>query len=68
MNQLSARDALEKLKARILDSIKRTEEVILNAASNGNYLVAADLRSETWGRKSIVYMIDEMLDELKTSS
>lgn len=66
MNQLSAKDALEKLKIRAIESIKSTEEVILFAANNSDYAIAAKLQSEIDGRKSVVYMIDEMLHALKT--
>jgi len=66
MNPPSAKDALEKLKDKIIENIKETQEVILHAANIGNYTVAASLRDEMLGRQGIVYMIDEMLDELKT--
>lgn len=64
MNQLSAKDALEKLKAQIMEGIKETKEVILHAANKGDYALAADLDSQVEGRQSVVYMIDEMLDGL----
>ena len=65
---LSAKDALLKLKSKIVQSIRSTQEVILYSANCGNYDLAAKFQSEIEGRESVLYMIDEVLNELKTPS
>lgn len=64
MSNLSAEDALRLLKSEIEKGIRSTEEAILSAANNRNYTVASTLNNEVWGRKHVIYMIDEMLNEI----
>jgi hypothetical protein len=62
---MTAKESLEQLKTKIKESIINSEIVILHGIKEKKYDEVAKMQHIIWGRSDIIFIIDDMLEEIE---